>query len=1032
MALLDDIKKIRSILSNQDVRRFVGNRAVSGVKDVLSKRKLEEDKKREERRLLMEKSNKRGEAVAASIKPFLEMQATRGKLPPKVQKFAEEPFKIQTREGIRNPFSLRNPSANKVSRFMAESAVNIGKTAVFGDVETNREIDKAALKAYKGQDITPAEEELIGEGAFASSLILGFGTTGDLSKLGRFRKFSDRVSKNVESHVSRSIKNAPDSFYSPQSNKKLIKETSKVVGDAVSSKLKQGVRTSVEQETLNLALSGKGKHANTAAMELLTDYIGKGQFEEALSLVKQVSPRFTEEGRAIQILSAYGRLTPEGALRFAQKSVDEASAGLVEKLELSPQAAEEITGIASKLQKMKEGRGKVLETAKLMDKIAEQVPTSLGQKISTLQTMSHLLNPKTAIRNIGGNTAFAGVENVSDVVAANIDRAISVVTGKRTKSLPNIKAQMKGMKEGWNLGLQDALLGVDTSGMGTRFDLPKKTFRDPVFGRLEKLLNVELRATDRAAYQAAFAGSLDDQMRAAGVREATEEMLEIAHKDGQFRTFQDNSVMAQIFQGIKTVFNKVGIDGGKFGLGDLVLKYPKTPGNLLSRGFVDYSPAGFLKSMSILAEPLVGKPFNQRAFSESLARASVGTGGIGMAGYILAEAGVVTGQGQGDFDKITETERAVGAGPFKFNVSAFKRFIGSGFQKQKTKDGDLLVTYDWLQPVALPFTMGVDFALGSKNSDIINNIMESVSSAESGLTDQPSISNLLKFTQDIKNKGFLGASGGQVLKGVSGFIPTFSKQVAQTLDDNVARSSYDPNLLEKTKRQVQARIPGARSQLPAYVNVLGEDQPGFGTGATPFNVFFNPSFSSRFQERPATQEVMRIFEATGEKEQAFSKAPFRLKVNGVDTTLNQDQRNEYLRFTGPATETAFEDFLMNDAFNTLPDETKAKLMGKTISSIKDAAKISALGHSPDKTPNATKAVLDGKVKGLALANLLQSSMEDIDEKDDAAEVEAMMQILIVTSDDKTINDAIQILSDKRVLSKKERSLLESSMKEGKR
>jgi hypothetical protein len=60
-------------------------------------------------------------------------------------------------------------------------------------------------------------------------------------------------------------------------------------------------------------------------------------------------------------------------------------------------------------------------------------------------------------------------------------------------------------------------------------------------------------------------------------------------------------------------------------LGDLVIKYPKTPGSLMMRA-IEYSPAGFLKSAYELASPLLrGKAVNSREVLTSLSRAITGT-----------------------------------------------------------------------------------------------------------------------------------------------------------------------------------------------------------------------------------------------------------------------------------------------------------------------------------------------------------------------------------------------------------------------
>src|SRR5690606_34546256 len=118
---------------------------------------------------------------------------------------------------------------------------------------------------------------------------------------------------------------------------------------------------------------------------------------------------------------------------------------------------------------------------------------------------------------------------------------------------------------------------------------------------------------------------LINQLKAAGVEQVTEDMIARAHADGLYRTFQDPTMAATLFSNLKRVLNAVSpesiekIRAGKpreilnneFGLGELVLKYPKTPANLLMRA-MDYSPVGFLKAVYETTRPLIGKEFDQR------------------------------------------------------------------------------------------------------------------------------------------------------------------------------------------------------------------------------------------------------------------------------------------------------------------------------------------------------------------------------------------------------------------------------------
>lgn len=82
-----------------------------------------------------------------------------------------------------------------------------------------------------------------------------------------------------------------------------------------------------EDQALAFAKRGNSTEANATALQLVDKYLREGQFEKAGDLVKTVNPRFRRQGQETQILAAYSKLTPAGAVRFAQHEVDKIANG---------------------------------------------------------------------------------------------------------------------------------------------------------------------------------------------------------------------------------------------------------------------------------------------------------------------------------------------------------------------------------------------------------------------------------------------------------------------------------------------------------------------------------------------------------------------------------------------------------------------------------------------------------------------------------------------------------------------------------
>lgn len=743
----------------------------------------------------------------------------------------------------------------------------------------------------------------------------------------------------------------------------------KVTNEETVRNVKENILTKGDEYALKIAKSPDDPNNNATAMLMLDKYLKNNEFEKFTSLMNEVNPRFTEQGQQIQILSLYGRLTPTGAVKYTQKIIDEANKSLPPKrqLKLEDATIKDIKQLAENIGKTENGtREHQIAVAKLLDRVASEVPVSLGQKVATIQTMAQLLNPKTLIRNTVGNAGFAGLENTKDVLATGIDKMVSNITGVRTKVLPSLPTQAKGASEGFKLGLEDALLGVDTSkGLTTQFDLPNRTFREGFLGQAEKVLNISLRATDRAAYTAAFDESVRQQMKAANVAEPTEKMLATAHADGLYRTFQDESKLAQVFKGVKKILNKVGTSDGKFGLGDLILKYPRTPANLLARG-IDYSPAGFVKAAADIYKPLVqGTEFEQRQFVENLSRAVTGSGLIGL-GYVLADAGIVTGKPEKDQD-IRATQRASGEGGFKFNIDAFKRWFTSGFDKEKgsPQEGDTLVSYDWFQPQSFTFSMGVNAAKGSKDAkDYIASIADGLNAGVQTLVEQPLVTGVTRFAGTTNLKGAASAFIEAFANAPASFVPSIANQVGQLID-NKSRETYDPNpIVENLINRTKARIPGVRQDLPERIDVFGKPMETYQDGSNNiFNVFFNPAFVSKIKRNPEAEEVLRIFENSGLTNQAPQIAgegsSQKVTINGEKIDIPADKLGEYQTYLGEKTQIAFANLMAQPKWKTMTDEEKANAMSSAMENINSAAKIEIFGNKPKNVSKDVKRIMAG-------------------------------------------------------------------------
>jgi hypothetical protein len=605
--------------------------------------------------------------------------------------------------------------------------------------------------------------------------------------------------------------------------------------------------------------------------------------------------------------------------------------------------------------------------------VAELVPAGRGRKVATVQTMAQLINPKTFVRNIGGNAIFAGFENLTRLLATGIDIPLSLATGQRSVTVPNIPAQFRGMKRGAIEGFEETRRGVDLINAPTQYELPQgRTFRDtPVLGGLEQGMNYLLRVPDRGFYQGAnddarlmlaWVQAHNEGLRGEAlgrrqwelVKNPTDAMIQEANAISLFRTLQNDSRAAQIASAFKQRVLNAGYD---FGPGDFVLKYAKTPANLLMAA-VKYSPFGLLESVNAItgAAFKYGKN-NQRAFVESVARATIGTAGLGGGGYLLSSYGLMTARPSNDPD-VRAQMQAQGIRPYSFNWDGIKRWAADGFSEESAKPqpGDTWVSYDWAQPLSVSMAMGAQLAKPEKRVKKVG--PQSDGGIFSQLADQGEIPfevlsvGIDTIAEQPMLEGVRRVFGGKnpaesfvnVLKDApASFVPTVLSQINSWFD-NTVRAIYDPNPVIEGLNGVLAKIPILAQTLPASVDTWGNERDRYHNDTNNwFNVFFNPSFMGEYFPQREAEMLLALQQATGEVTQFPRVAPKEIKVTGEDGkvvpyTLSAEQWQEYQRELGTLTRDSFAALAGSDKFRNGTEAEQIEFLGRVLTVVNTEAK----------------------------------------------------------------------------------------------
>lgn len=688
-----------------------------------------------------------------------------------------------------------------------------------------------------------------------------------------------------------------------------------------------------QEQAAKERLRARGIQVSSTPLDVWADYAVIGAAKMAKGVVKfsdwseQMVKELGEDIRP-HLDKLYDRA--KEAFEASTKKVTKETISEAEKLtekvirskQLDQNAADSLRTLAKKVSDLS-GDAKQTASQDLQAVLQALDKPSLLKKVSSAQTIGQLLNPKTQVRNALGNELFYRIERLNKLVATPIDIARSKITGgERTVTFrTNNQGEywrnwMRGAKAGWK--------GVNVNGLETQYDLSSPAFKSKYnpLTYMEKALGAALKSFDTAAYMRAYNNTLgelatlravnegkggDKELIQQYIREADDNMMRIADEYGRYVTLQDSNMISNGLVALKKGLNFKQ----DWGLGDLILKYPKTPGNILMRA-LEYSPAGIARSMMILYGPFKKAEPNTAEVTQALTRAIVGSLGFTGMGYFLMDAGVLTGSASKDRD-IRDLQKSAGQGQYQVNLSALGRLVMSGFDTSaaKLQQGDLLYTYDWMQPVSMAVSIGanVNKNMTSGKQKLEGALGAAYNSFEGGLstlTEQSVLSGLKSAVEGYPGQTVTDKIMDILSDTPASFVPTAFNQAKQ-LTDNSKPETYSPDKLTQSLNKAQAKIPGLAGKLPKQYDTLGREKEAYQDNSV-FNVLFNPGFASRYELSPEAQLVVDLITETGD-ETVAPRVPGKTvtiedpndKSKTINIKLTGEQYSRYQQLQGEET-----------------------------------------------------------------------------------------------------------------------------------
>jgi len=748
------------------------------------------------------------------------------------------------------------------------------------------------------------------------------------------RSFPQTVAKGelTAPELKKMIKENPQ-LYQPISNRETLAVAQRIIDDNFDA-------------AKALVMEGKSfDNATETAMaqDIVRRLQNDKRWDEAFEVMAKASEKLTRAGQTVQAASMWRRMTPEGMLKYTYRVFEEANKQLPagKKVKVTNDLQKMIFDRMKIIEQMPDGIEKDQAIALLLDEIEGKIPVSLGRKLSTIQAMAHLLNAKTALRNLLGNTSFAVAETISNALAVPIDKVISKYTGKRMVGIPVFKEPFRVAWERAKRAAKEVGMGINVE--PGKYELFRgRTFRGGILGAMEKGLGYTLRVPDEFYKGFREAQALQQMTRMAGVKEPTEEMLKQAAHEARYAAFQDESLPARLLGGIKEVVNNIGIgkkipgayvrSTREFGLGDFIIKYTRVPGNLISRA-IEYTPAGALKALSLMAEARRTGVLNQREMSLTLARPLTGSLMIGLGAWLHNKGLLLSEDKERDKDA-KALERAEGLGNYKINISAIRRLLAGGDAKPKA--GDELYSYNWMEPVSVALAIGatVDAQLKKQGTPAQTaNAIGANSVAE--ILDLPTLYIIKSMVYEGMSDDSTGFTIATVplAEGIPGFIPSVVRQYAQ-MTDPTARVTRGETPIETAALKTRANIPGVRRELEPRLSPLGEEIT-YPTGLVTSMV--SPATKSVYTPTEFTKQLKQLEDLTGETGHYPRRdVPTTFTYQKKKIELTPTEQTEYQRIAGQRIKERFTRILGNVDVTKLSDSQRMALVRRLESAIAES------------------------------------------------------------------------------------------------
>lgn len=729
--------------------------------------------------------------------------------------------------------------------------------------------------------------------------------------------------------------------------------------------------------------AGNVSKKNTAmGWALYNNAANSGDTETALDVLSDMVQHQRSAAQALQATRILKQLSPETQLYQAQRSIANLQTQLNEeygddkapKLKIDQTLAEQFMKAADQAE-----RDAVL--ANIYRDIGKQMPSRFKDKWNACRYLAMLGNVRTHVRNVVGNAGFVPVVAAKNVVATGIEKAVYRLSGGKMERSKEFVTG-KGGKALLQAAAQDYAKVADIAMGGGKYNdlgnANKYIEEGRVIFKIVKPLEAARKANSRALdkedswfSKPHYAYAMAQYCKANGI---TAEMIakggdkvvkarEYAIKEAQKATYRDTNAFSQAISELGRM-GRNSKNGAKRTIATVmegILPFRKTPANILARG-VEYSPIGIIRGMY---QATVGVKKGTATAAEAIDSISAGLTGSGllMLGFFMAAQGVVRGHGDDD-DKEND----------------FMELAGHQAYALELPNGTS-VTLDWLAPECLPFFVGVNLCELSGGNPELTTMADWLTAMSQVSEPMLEMSCLQSLNDVFDSVGYASSNGlpglptalvNAATSYVSQGIPTILGQAERTGEGLryttfTSKNSKLTNNVQYALGRASAKIPiWDYSQIP-YIDAWGRTESTGDMGTRAFNNFLNPAYTSTVDMSAMEQELLRLYEVTGESVlPQRAKKYFNVDKKRVD--LTGEQYVTYAQKKGSEAYKWLTELTQNATYRSMSDEEKADCIARIYSAANEVAKAEVVS-SYEPTKWVKEALKGGGVVNAAIAKV---------------------------------------------------------------